>query len=80
MASKAITISRRFVLKAGLAVGGGLLLDVYVPASGAVPRRQTTDAAFAPNAFVRVDKTGAVTLIMRDTEVRAGDLSPRSPC
>ena len=63
--------SRRFVLKAGLAVGGGLLLDVYVPqfVRAAAPG---DDATFAPNAFVRIDKTGAVTLIMRDTEVGQG--------
>lgn len=67
------TISRRFVLKAGLAVGGGLLLDVYVPPVVRAATPDTgADAPFTPNAFIRIDKTGAVTLIMRDTEVGQG--------
>ena len=74
MARKQVLTSRRFVLRAGLAVGGGLLLDVIRPR--ARPRRLARHGAptpvFAPNAFIRIDKTGAVTLIMRDTEVGQG--------
>jgi isoquinoline 1-oxidoreductase subunit beta len=71
MALNPAMTSRRFVLKAGLAVGGELLLDIYIPqiVRAAVP---DFDAPFAPNAFIRIDKTGAVTLIMRDTEVGQG--------
>ena len=73
MAKTQIMASRRFVLRAGLAVGGGLLLDVYIPEIVRAASPDTgTAAVFAPNAFIRVDKAGAVTLIMRDTEVGQG--------
>ena len=73
MTRKQVLTSRRFVLRAGLAVGGGLMLDVYVPGLvRAASPDPATDAPFAPNAFIRIDKTGAVTLIMRDTEVGQG--------
>ncbi len=73
MPTTKIMTSRRFVLRAGLAIGGGLLLDVYMPEIVRAASPDTpADPVFAPNAFVRVDKTGAVTLIMRDTEVGQG--------
>ncbi len=68
-----VTISRRFVLKAGLAVGGGLLLDVHVPNTVRAATPVTgADAPFTPNAFIRIDKAGDVMLIMRETEVGQG--------
>jgi isoquinoline 1-oxidoreductase beta subunit len=58
--------SRRAVLTAGAAAGGGLLLGFNLPAEGAVP------AAFQPNAFIRMDPSGRVTLTMPQQEMGQG--------
>ncbi len=73
MAKNHIGASRRFMLKAGLAAGGGLMLNLYFPefVRAAMPEGQPS-AAFKPNAFIQIDKTGAVTLIMGDAEVGQG--------
>jgi isoquinoline 1-oxidoreductase beta subunit len=60
---------RRTVLRAGLAIGGGLLLSLHLPGIG---RAAEADTTFAPNAFIRIDHSGAVTLIMADTECGQG--------
>ena len=49
MSFRASGLSRRAVLKAGVAAGGGLLLSLSVPALGSVQAKDQT--AFAPNAF-----------------------------
>src|SRR5271168_1983576 len=65
--------SRRLVLKASLLAGGGLMLGLRLPslsrAEDAVA--ESTDT-FAPNAFVRIDPHGAITLIMPHTEFGQG--------
>src|SRR5438034_3307181 len=61
------TLSRRTFLEASAAVGGGLLLGFSLP----VPRRVQNDW-FAPNAFIRVDRDGRVTLIMHKVEMGQG--------
>jgi isoquinoline 1-oxidoreductase beta subunit len=66
-------LDRRHVLKVGAAFGGGLVLDVTLPplqraglaADAAAP-------AFAPNAFIRIDREGAVTLVMPMVEMGQG--------
>src|SRR5690242_7893961 len=63
-------LSRRSFLEASAAVGGGLLLGFSLP-----PRRawsQGKAAAFAPNAFIRIDRDGAVTLTMHKVEMGQG--------
>ena len=63
--------SRRAVLRAGLAAGGGLLIGVHLPR--AAFGDQIPDVApFAPNAFVRIPPTGPITLIMSHTECGQG--------
>ena len=62
-------IARRTVMRAGLAIGGGLLLTLHLPGRGRAAQGAT---AFAPNAFVRIDRSGAVTLIMGNTECGQG--------
>jgi isoquinoline 1-oxidoreductase beta subunit len=62
---------RRAVLKAGAAAGGALLVGFYVPfresmARSAPPQR------FEPNAFIRIDKQGVVTLVMPQVEMGQG--------
>jgi isoquinoline 1-oxidoreductase beta subunit len=67
-------ISRRSVLTAGAAVGGGLLIGVgFGVASDASAALQAGIAAdFAPNAFVRIDTSGQVTLTMAYVEMGQG--------
>ena len=63
-------LSRRTLLKAGLASGGGLLLSMRMPmlaANAAVP-----PADFAPNAFIRIAPSGQVTLTMPYVEMGQG--------
>lgn len=65
-------ISRRAVLKA-TAIGGSLLLGFYLPAAA---RAGSADAApakdFAPNAFIRLSRTGRITLIIPKAEMGQG--------
>jgi isoquinoline 1-oxidoreductase beta subunit len=62
--------SRRTLLAAGAAVGGGLLLSVSLPALTC--NAEAADATFAPNAFVRIGRDGQVTLIMHKVEMGQG--------
>ena len=68
--SPACGLSRRAFLRAGAAAGGGLLLSFSLPA----PTRPAKAAAetLAPNAFIRVDRNGPVTLIMPQVEMGQG--------
>jgi CO/xanthine dehydrogenase Mo-binding subunit len=62
---------RRSFLKAGVALGGGLLLQF--PLSGRVGSARAAGAPpFAPNAFIRIDREGTVTLVMHKVEMGQG--------
>ncbi len=63
--------TRRFVLKAGAVAGGGLMLGLRLstPAKAAEP---VASGDFLPNAFVRIDARGAITLIFPHAEVGQG--------
>jgi isoquinoline 1-oxidoreductase subunit beta len=62
--------TRRAFLQTGTAAGGALLLGFTIPftASANAP----CGAPFAPNAFIRIDQHGAVTLIMPQVEMGQG--------
>src|SRR5258708_3608152 len=64
-------ISRRTFLKAGAATSGALVLGVYLPnrKAAAVP---VGASSFTPNAFVRIDAQGRVTLVMPMVEMGQG--------
>ncbi len=74
----AIAPSRRTLLKA--AAGGGLLLGFRVPLAFADPAESTPQVAesvqqngpFAPNAFIRIDPQGKITLVMPQVEMGQG--------
>jgi isoquinoline 1-oxidoreductase beta subunit len=62
------SLSRRTVLKAGAAAGGGLMLSLGLPFA------DDADAAgvFAPNAFVRIEPDGRIVLTMPYVEMGQG--------
>jgi isoquinoline 1-oxidoreductase subunit beta len=64
--------SRRHFLTATAAIGGGLLIGFGLPARGQVRDTLTTDAPFAPNAFLRIDRAGKVTFVMPMIEMGQG--------
>ena len=64
--------SRRYFLTATSAIGGGLLLGLGLPARPEVRDTLTTDAPFAPNAFLRIDRAGKVTFVMPMIEMGEG--------
>jgi CO/xanthine dehydrogenase Mo-binding subunit len=66
--------SRRDFLKlsAAAAIGGGLLLGFGLPARSEIRDSLTSNAPFAPNAFLRIDRTGNVTFVMPVIEMGQG--------
>ncbi|HEV3018600.1 MAG TPA: molybdopterin cofactor-binding domain-containing protein [Burkholderiaceae bacterium] len=65
----AALLSRRSFLVMGAAAGGGLLLGFRLPLAQAAAAQA---AVFAPNAFIRIDRAGKVTLIMPQAEMGQG--------
>jgi isoquinoline 1-oxidoreductase beta subunit len=68
------SVSRRTFLRASAAAGGGLLLAFTVPAklrSGEVGDAMAA-GPLAPNAFVRIDRDGSVTMVMPQVEMGQG--------
>ena len=75
------SFSRRSLLKVSLAAGGGLLVGMRLVSTAYADTLLTRatpmtppdfSGDFEPNAFIRVDPKGAVTFIMRNTEVGQG--------
>ena len=64
-------LTRRRFIQACAVAGGGLLLSVAVPASRAPYARQAGGPA-ALNAYVRVDSSGRVTVVMPKVEMGQG--------
>src|SRR4051812_45169272 len=69
-----VMLARRDFLKftATAALGGGFLLGIGFPVRGEVRDTLTTDSPFAPNAFLRIDRTGKVTFVMPVIEMGQG--------
>jgi len=65
-------ISRRDFLQVGAAAGGGLFLEFAVPSARGAKLGVPGEPQFSPNAFIRIDRTGAVTLIMPQVEMGQG--------
>ncbi len=69
--SAAKTVSRRTFLHASAAVGGGLLIGVTLPR--AISEAEAAEGgAFAPDAFIRIDRSGQVTLVIPQVEMGQG--------
>jgi isoquinoline 1-oxidoreductase subunit beta len=67
--SSASKLTRRTLLKATVAAGGGLILSVSIPRLNAA---LAADADLAPNAFVRIDPEGKVTFTIPQVEMGQG--------
>lgn len=73
-------LRRRNFIIAGAAAGGGLLIGFALPKifngkgepSPAKVDEDSANGAFSPNAFIRIDKEGVVTLIMSKVEMGQG--------
>jgi len=64
-------VTRRTFLEASLGFSGALLVGFHVPsADGAAATGEK--AVFAPNAFIRIDAKGKITLIMPQVEMGQG--------
>jgi isoquinoline 1-oxidoreductase subunit beta len=68
----ALLPSRRAVLKAGLALGGGLLIGLRLPGNAKAEAAAAAAGTFQPNAFIRIAPDNSITLIMSHTEVGQG--------
>jgi isoquinoline 1-oxidoreductase subunit beta len=71
-ATRGNPISRRDFLKVGAAAGGGLFLAFVIPPADATKAGGASDAAFSPNAFIRIDRGGGITLTMPQVEMGQG--------
>ncbi len=74
-----VNVSRRDFLKAGVAAGASLTLGFNLPDAAAQAKRAATtapeagaNAAFEPNAFVRINRDNSVTVIAKHVEMGQG--------
>jgi isoquinoline 1-oxidoreductase beta subunit len=72
-----VGLSRRTMLRVGAAAGGGLLLGFHSPLADAASVNATSGTApepgpFAPDAFIRIDRAGKITLVMPQVEMGQG--------
>jgi isoquinoline 1-oxidoreductase subunit beta len=68
-------VDRRGFIKASALAGGGLLVGTYLhfgPASAFAESAPTAAADFAPNAFLSIAPSGAVTIIAPNSEMGQG--------
>jgi isoquinoline 1-oxidoreductase beta subunit len=66
-----VNVSRRDFLKTGAALGGGLVLGVYLPARWS-PAGVSGAAPFAPNAFLRIAPDESITVLAKHSEMGQG--------
>ena len=71
-ADAAPDLSRRTLLQAGAAAGGALLVGFLAPLGTAAGKGDAPSKGFAPNAFIRIDPAGQVTLVMPQVEMGQG--------
>ena len=64
-------LSRRRLLRAGAAAGGGLLLSLSLPFVNSDAEAADADG-FAPNAFIRIERDGQIVLTMPYVEMGQG--------
>ena len=72
VSESAESASRRTFLKVGVAAAGGLLLGFQLLPARSATRASGAGAEFVPNAFIRIDRAGLITLIMPQAEMGQG--------
>jgi isoquinoline 1-oxidoreductase beta subunit len=66
-------VNRRDFLKITGIAGGGFALSFYIKSGGeAAAATAAADGSFAPNAFIRITPTGAVTIVSKQPEMGQG--------
>ncbi len=66
-------IDRRSFLRVTATAGGGLLLATYIgPVADALAQGPPQAAPLAPNAFIRIDPDGSVTIMGKNPEIGQG--------
>lgn len=65
-------VDRRGFLKVGAALSGGLVIHVVVPIAFRPPWAAEVGPSFDPNAFMRIDRQGVVTLVIPMVEMGQG--------
>ncbi|MGV7214648.1 molybdopterin cofactor-binding domain-containing protein [Bradyrhizobium sp. UFLA05-112] len=68
--SKSPNVSRRRVLGGALATG--FVFAFHLPVDAAGPVKDSAGGTFAPNAYIRIDGAGLVTLVMPQVEMGQG--------
>ncbi|HVH08508.1 MAG TPA: molybdopterin cofactor-binding domain-containing protein, partial [Gemmatimonadales bacterium] len=71
MSARSIVTRREFV-QAGAVAGAGLVLGFRLPAGGAGASVVGSPSSFAPNAWLRIDTHGIVTLTIDKSEMGQG--------
>ena len=67
-----MTTRRAFLQTGAAAAGGALLVGFHVPDAIGGRSQHPAGGPFAPNAFIRIDRQGTVTLIMPQVEMGQG--------
>jgi isoquinoline 1-oxidoreductase beta subunit len=70
--SDIVKVNRRDFLKTGAVLGGGLILGMHLSGLDSALAAASKQAAFVPNAFIRIGRDGVVTFIINHTELGQG--------
>ena len=68
-------VSRRSLLKGGIAVGAGLVVGFRLPFLDALLAQTQGPGVFAPNQWLRIDRDGLVTIINSVPEMGQGSMT-----
>jgi isoquinoline 1-oxidoreductase beta subunit len=69
--SQSVHLNRRDFLKAGAAVGGGIIIGFCLPPLRP-PVQAESSSTFTPNAFIRIDSDDSVTILVNKSEMGQG--------
>ena len=76
MATTRGRLSRRTLIKGGLAVGTGLVVGFRLPLADRLPGGgRRASGVFAPNQWIRIDRDGLVTIINSVPEMGQGSMT-----
>jgi len=66
------TVDRRSFLRVSAIAGGGMLVALYVDLPGVAQGQGTPPPPLSPNAFIKIDEKGIVTIMAKNPEVGQG--------